>query len=206
MHNIISKSIFYIFFSFILLTLFIFFYNSIYSLFQLERVVKYIFFEYITLIVILSQFFYILFDKSKTFSNIVINVFICWSIILIHNYSFSLDHKVLLSITKNTEVYVTRDISYFNQFNIFRITVIEKFIDDIKCWNVSDHFVYSSLVLLLFNNSLISFIDRVFINNTILKVFSFIIYVLFIIYIWNSLFNITLLIMSFYLLNSWRGE
>ncbi len=206
MNNIITNSIFYILFSFILLTFTLFFINNIYTFYQFQFTMKYVVHENKGIMIFLSQFFYIYSKKNKSTSNIILNVLICLVLFLILKFFFlDQSYSRLLSDVK-PELYIYRGYLNLSKFSIFNLKVVKNIIFTIQNWDITNISIISSFVILLFNGSFLSYIDRLYRYNTLLRILALPIIFFFLLYLWNYQYNIILFVLSIYLLKSRRNK
>lgn len=206
MNNIISNSIFYILLSFILLTFTLFFINNIYTIHQLQFTMEYIIHENKGIIIFLSQLFYIYFSKKRSTSKIIINIIICWVLFILLNNIFPDQSYPKLISEIEPELFIDRGYLNSYKFSFLNLNFVKNIIRAIQNWQIADISIISSFIILLFNGSFLSFIDRHYKYNTFLKVLSIIIIFLFLLYFWNYQYNISLFVLSIYLLKSRKNN
>lgn len=195
MKSIITRSLFFVLFSFVIILL-IFFLNSNYlTPKQFLNSLNYLIYESFGLVVIFSQFLYVISYKKLTWADIVLNTIIVTIIFnLIHNFYPDIN-KYTLQITEKEILHVERAV--IDNFNLMKINSIKYFLHRVHQWDLIHYPLFSSFSILLFNFSMLYLISKRYPNYLLLKFLLFVIYFILIIYFWHFILNSVLILLAF---------
>lgn len=200
MSNSIFKSFSYLILSILLTNLILFFIGGIYSFNILYHTFIYTVRELIFFIVLLSQLLYIVISKEITASRAVIITLIFWIVFsLILKFVPNIDYTTLTRDIK-TELSIKRDY-IAPSIDILSMEFINNLKNRFIDWEKISINLLSSLILFLFHISILTYIKSKLNNNTLVKSLIFILFIFFILYLWNFYLNLPLLALSFIFFN-----
>lgn len=195
MKSIITRSLFLVLISFVII-LSIFFLNSnFFTPYQFLNSVNYLIYENFGLVIFLSQFLYVQFNKKLNRVDIIINTVVCTIIFnLIRNF-YPDYNDIVLNITESDIIHVKRAV--IDQFELRNVEFIQTLLRTAHNWDLTVYPLLSSFSILCFNISLLALIMKKFPNYVLLRSITFISIFLFILYFWDYSINSVLLLLSF---------
>ena len=205
MNNIIFKSIFYIVLSFAALFVVIFLYNNNYTINFLFFLFRYTIHELIGLVIFLSQFLYVLLNKNRNNSAIIVYTFVCSIIYYLFDLNLTENDFTYITKVDNSDIQIYREISSsINSQVLWIINIVKEILKDIHRWDPTDYVIISSFSIFLLNISILTRLDRANRYNIIGKVVAIFFLIMFNLYLWNYSLNIIYILFSIILLKNGR--
>lgn len=198
MKSIITRSLLLVFISFVII-LSIFFLNSnIFTSYQFLNSINFLIYENFGLVVLISQFIYVLIFKTLNHKDIILNTVIC-TIIFNLIYIFYPDYNnIVLNISNKDGLHVERAV--IHQLDLLQIDFIQIFLKRVHTWDLIHYPILSSFSIMIFNISLLTVVSKKFHNYLLLKCLTFISVFMLIIYFWHHSLNSVLLLSSLLLI------
>lgn len=202
MDNIVTRSIFYILFSFMVLSFLIFLVNNFYTFEIYLLTVEYTLYEIFGLVLFISQFIFILSKNHISNYDIIINTVVCWLLYMTFTYLLDNSDSFYLLSRAKEDIYINRGSPVYHELYLLFIKMMKGISIDVYYMYLKNIAPEPAFMLFLLNISLHSFFKRKFKMNIIVRVVILLLVFLFNLYIWNPSYSVYMFIVSFFLLKN----